>query len=244
MARSGQVILSCLLLSVTCFIGGQAAQAALYSSPKPPHVIFRDVITSIKEGGAVVPGVVGRLVSVVLLHPLDSLKTRVQTISTASRRTAEVAVFRGGSPMQGIFPAMLGHVPNGLFTCIGYEMWREILRENAPSLPFRAKVMISAFMGDLTGHLWLTPMEVLKVQIQSGRHQNFPAAFAAAARTGPGAFFQGYAAQVARDVPFRALQVLAAPKTASDRRVLRFAYTRQYNFCCFRRTPSPALRPS
>jgi hypothetical protein len=117
--------------------------------------------------------------------------------------------------MGGILPAVIGHVPNGLFTCLGYEMWREILRDNAPTLPFRAKVLISAVMGDITGHIWLTPMEVLKVQLQSGRFQSFRAAASAAASVGPGAFFQGYSAQLARDVPFRALQ--APPLLSSCR---------------------------
>ena len=206
MGRQECTVMIAFILSIAFVMDAHAAQASL-AAPRAPINIVRDVIKTIKEGEALVPGVVGRFVSVVLLHPLDSLKTRVHTISTATRRTAEVAAFRGGSPFQGVVPSVLGHVPNGLFTCIGYEVWREILRDNAPDLPFRAKVLISAVMGDLTGHLWLTPMEVLKVQLQAGRHQSFGAAFAAAARAGPGAFYQGYLAHISRDLPFRALQV-------------------------------------
>ena len=209
-----------------------------------------------------------------ILHPLDSLKVRAQTISATSRRTAEVstrlslhrwtiyilvsfvswfaagltqghqvAIYRGGSPFAGIVPSLLGHVPNGLFTCLGYEIWRELLTERAPNLPFRAKVgttegamlcmqtltpalgvcrilqhtfrrlvshklvratahdpcrsthppqvMLSAVMGDLTGHLWLTPMELLKVQLQTGAQPSLAAAAAAAAGQGPQGFFRG-----------------------------------------------------
>ncbi len=49
---------------------------------------FKDVLSSTKE--TAVPGMLGRLCSVLMLHPLDTMKTRAQVLSLESRRLTEV----------------------------------------------------------------------------------------------------------------------------------------------------------
>lgn len=165
-----------------------------------------EVVTSLTD--SVTPGALGRLASVLVLHPLDSMKTRAQVISMQSRRTMETAIIRSRVDYKGVIPAVLGQVPNGLLTCVGYELWKDTLTDLFPKMDARTKTVTSAVLGDLCGHAWSVPAEVLKCQIISGFHSNAGSAVLRLAKQGPGAFYKGYRGQVMRDVPYRALQLV------------------------------------
>ena len=57
---------------------------------------FKEVVSSTRE--TAVPGMLGRLCSVLILHPLDTMKTRAQILSLATRRTTEVQKCSNRSP--------------------------------------------------------------------------------------------------------------------------------------------------
>jgi len=93
-----------------------------------------EVMATIRETAA--PGALGRFASVLVLHPLDTLKTRVQLVSSVSRRTTETAVYRAPGVFGGAAPAIGGQVVNAMLTCVGYELWKGWSKELAPvSMP-------------------------------------------------------------------------------------------------------------
>lgn len=167
---------------------------------------FQKIFSGIKD--TIAPGVFGRFASVLVLHPLDTVKIRSQVVSTASRRTAETAVYRSPAVYGGILPAIAGQVPHGILTCFGYEIWKEFLLEKVPDMDRRLRSCVCAVLGDLTGHLWLTPMEVLKTQLQVGMHRSFGDAVSTTSQKGFSAFYKGYSGQVASAVPYRVLQLV------------------------------------
>lgn len=89
-----------------------------------------EIMASMKDTAA--PGALGRFASVLALHPLDTLKTRAQVVSSASRRTAETAVYRSPGVFGGAAPAIGGQVVNAMLTCVGYELWKGWSKEFAP----------------------------------------------------------------------------------------------------------------
>jgi hypothetical protein len=78
------------------------------------------------------PGALGRFASVLVLHPLDTLKTRAQVVSSVSRRTAETAIYRSPGVLSGAGPAVAGQIVNAMLTCAGYELWKGWSRDFAP----------------------------------------------------------------------------------------------------------------
>jgi hypothetical protein len=120
-----------------------------------------------------VPGALGRFASVLILHPLDTLKTRAQVVSTASRRTTTTAIYRSPGLFGGATPAIAGQIVNALLTCVGYELWKEILKDSS-QLDARTRTVVCAVVGDITGHLLLAPAEVIERQLQLSLHTNMP----------------------------------------------------------------------
>lgn len=162
---------------------------------------------------------VARGVSVLAMYPLDTLKSRVQHASLSSLPPLDAlrAALTRGSLFSGVLSTMVGQIPYGALTFGSYEVYKDVLRERIRSRKLRWAV--AAVLGDLTGSLWLTPSEVIKQQLQTaaagggGAVNGAPANVAEAIarvwrRKGPRGFYQGYSGQVARDVPFRAIQLL------------------------------------
>ena len=79
------------------------------------------------------PGALGRFTSVMVLHPLDTFKTRAQVVSSASRRTVVTAVYRSPGVFGGAGAAMLGQIANAMLTCAGYELWKDWSTQFAPA---------------------------------------------------------------------------------------------------------------
>ena len=109
---------------------------------------------------------------------------------------------------RGVFGSLAGQIPYGMLTFGTYEVYKSKLLEAFPeSNPFPLYVA-SAIMGDLTGSFWLCPSEVIKQQVQGGMHASLGAAVRSILKSsGPGGFYRGYAGQIMRDVPFRAVQL-------------------------------------
>lgn len=72
----------------------------------------------------------------------------------------------------------------------------------------RARTVLCAVMGDITGHLILAPTEVVKAQMQMRLHTNVVTAAGAVLSKGPASWFRGYGGMLMRDVPYRALQII------------------------------------
>eukprot|EP00960_Hanusia_phi_P057933 763720-Hanusia_phi.AAC.4 len=187
----------------------------------------KNILDSIKDSAFA--GASGRFVSVLVLHPVDTIKTRAQVVSLESKRTAVTAVYRSSGSMAGVAPSLLGNVANGLTTCLGFEVWRRITLDVFPSMDrtlntvgATARCIVSAVLGDITGHVLLAPCEVLKTRSQLRMHSNLGQGALHMLRGGIGEFYRGYPAMLLRDVPYRALQLVLF-----DEMLRRFAKYKQ-----------------
>ncbi|KAF6003393.1 hypothetical protein F1559_004309 [Cyanidiococcus yangmingshanensis] len=161
---------------------------------------------------------VARAVATVVMFPLDTLKTRLQSASSArlSSRDALRAVWTQGRFYNGLGSTLVGQVPYGALTFGTYECYKQLLEDlDVPSR--RLRWVLAAVLGDLTGSLWLTPSELIKQQLQNMHSSGTVAAQSTSAwrvfrqcwqQYGIAGLYRGYSGQVARDVPFRAIQLL------------------------------------
>lgn len=94
-----------------------------------------------------------------------------------------------------------------MLTFGAYETLRTKFRVTLRDYPDWLQLIIAAAMGDTIGSLWLTPSEVIKSKTQAGVYASPMAAVGATAKTGLGGFYQGYSAALARDIPFRMIQL-------------------------------------
>ncbi|KAK1862759.1 hypothetical protein I4F81_005326 [Pyropia yezoensis] len=153
-------------------------------------------------------GAVAQAAVIAALLPLDALKTRLQIMHTTRPSVVRSSLAVAGDWYAGLLPAVVGALPYGALTFGSYEVAKEVLAERAPGLPRRRRLVLAACIGDAVGSLWLAPAEVVKQKLQTGMYPNAATAVRVMARTdGPGAFYQGYWALLARDLPARAVQL-------------------------------------
>ncbi|GAB0489421.1 hypothetical protein MMPV_000640 [Pyropia vietnamensis] len=153
-------------------------------------------------------GAVAQAAVISALLPLDALKTRLQIMHTTRPSVVRSSLAASGDWYAGLLPAVVGALPYGALTFGSYEVAKEVLAERAPGLPRRRRLVLAACIGDAVGSLWLAPAEVIKQKLQTGVYPNAATAVRVMARAdGPGAFYQGYWALLARDLPARAVQL-------------------------------------
>lgn len=148
---------------------------------------------------ALLSSTTARLLTILVLNPLDASKARLQT-SVATSPLALRAVSRG-PPLAGLTPALLAHAPAGLLAFLLYSRFTASLAKSnrAPWLPVP---IAAACLADTLTALWLAPLETVKLRVQTAA---FPSAVSALRA---GALWNGVVAQVARDVPCRVLHLL------------------------------------
>jgi solute carrier family 25 (mitochondrial S-adenosylmethionine transporter), member 26 len=84
----------------------------------------------------------------------------------------------------------------------------EVFAKKFSAVPKTLAIILSACIGDSVGSLVLTPAEVVKSKTQAGLYSSSTAAISAIyRRAGLRGFYQGYAAALCRDLPFRAIQL-------------------------------------
>jgi hypothetical protein len=152
-----------------------------------------------------IAGGVARGVAVGTLFPVDSVKTKMQVGKPVSFKISDI----GHEHFKGFRAAILGQIPYGMLVFGTYETLKaKIFARNhdAPKIPVYVGC---AMAGDVVGSVWLTPSEIIKQRLQSGVDRDaVSAARAIYAQRGLGGFYAGFSGLVARDLPYRALQVL------------------------------------
>ncbi|EME29204.1 mitochondrial carrier (BOU / S-adenosylmethionine carrier) [Galdieria sulphuraria] len=158
-------------------------------------------------------GAVARGVSVFAMYPIDTIKTRLQL--ETSRGVANYwhslrkALSKPKYLYWGVVSTLIGQVPYGMLTFGSYEIYKSWLTGSLRASS-RLVIVLAAIMGDLTGSLWLCPSEVVKSRLQAGQYSNTLDAIRKIFMTqGLKGFYQGYVGQIARDIPFRAIQLLS-----------------------------------
>jgi hypothetical protein len=173
-------------------------EAATVVAVAPPVALpAGDVLKSALAGG------LASALSTSLMHPIDTIKTRVQA-STLSfpeviAKLPEIGV-RG--VYRGSIPAILGQFSShGLRTGI-FEASKLVLINFAPNLPEIQVQSIASFCSTLLGTAVRIPCEVLKQRLQAGMFNNVGEAIVGTwKQDGPSGFFRGTGATLCREVP-------------------------------------------
>lgn len=176
----------------------------------PIRNIFRDIHSTVKTyRPELLTSATARLISILVLNPLDAAKSRLQ-VSTASSPLALRAVRSGNplaidsvrsggaSPFAGVFAAMLAHSPGSVLAFVAYA-----------SLKSRFSALSAAAAADAMVALWLAPFEAAKLRVQTGMAENLMGGL------GKGGVFMGLGAQIVRDVPFRLMHLIAYDRVSS-----------------------------
>ncbi|PXF43142.1 putative S-adenosylmethionine carrier 2, chloroplastic [Gracilariopsis chorda] len=165
-------------------------------------------------------GAIGRTAQISSTFPIDTIKIRVQvsglsasagSSSSPAPTTAIsrlVSAVKRGNLYGGVSVSLMGQVPYGMLTFGIYETIKGIFANSqVQTLPQWAQTALAASIGDAVGSLWLTPSEVVKSKTQAGMYNNASSTIRALSKQGIGAFYQGYSAALARDIPFRVIQL-------------------------------------
>lgn len=170
-------------------------------------------------------GGVGGSTGDVLMHSLDTVKTRQQgapnTLKYATMSDAYVTIFREEGFRRGLYggiaPAFMGSLPGTVIFFGTYEYSKRHLIDMG--CPDHLAYLTGGLVGDLFASIIYVPSEVLKTRLQlQGRYNNpffksgynyrgtIDATRTIIRREGPAALFHGYKATIMRDLPFSALQ--------------------------------------
>uniref|UniRef100_A0A7C9A181 EF-hand domain-containing protein n=1 Tax=Opuntia streptacantha TaxID=393608 RepID=A0A7C9A181_OPUST len=138
-----------------------------------------------------------------LLHPVDTIKTRVQTSALSFPEViARVPQIGVQGLYRGSIPAILGQfTSHGLRTGI-FEASKLVLINVAPNLPEIQVQSLASFCSTLLGTATRIPCEVLKQRLQAGLFDNVGNAIVGTwQQDGLKGFFRGTGVTLCREVP-------------------------------------------
>ncbi|KAF6150521.1 hypothetical protein GIB67_030322 [Kingdonia uniflora] len=172
--------------------------ATVVAVAPPVEIPAGSVMKSALAGG------LASALSTSLLHPVDSIKTRVQA-STLSfpELIAKLPQIGVQGLYRGCIPAIFGQfTSHGLRTGI-FEASKLVLINVAPTLPEIQVQSIASFCSTIMGTAVRIPCEVMKQRLQAGIFDNVGEAFFGTLRQdGVKGFFRGTGATLCREVPF------------------------------------------
>ncbi|XP_028782625.1 mitochondrial substrate carrier family protein C-like [Neltuma alba] len=172
--------------------------ATLVAVPPPVEIPAGSVLRSALAGG------LSCALSCSLLHPVDSIKTRVQASTLSFPEIISKLPQIGARGLyRGSIPAILGQFSShGLRTGI-FEASKLVLIKVAPTLPDIQVQSISSFCSTFLGTAVRIPCEVLKQRLQAGLFDNVGEAIVGTwHQDGLRGFFRGTGATLCREVPF------------------------------------------
>jgi len=167
---------------------------------------------------AAIAGALASGSSTALMHPMDTLKTKIQaTVGAGPGMKAfikSIPQIGARNLYRGIIPATVGAASGHGFRTATYEVACKLL---APLtlMPLITEIQIQGFgsgLGTLVGTTVRIPCEVLKQRLQTGQHDNAIEAFKAVTKNGPRGLFAGTAATLSREVPFYVIGLVAYEK--------------------------------
>lgn len=148
-----------------------------------------------------IASVAAGFLSRIALHPLDTIKCRVQYLrGTPSASNLASFVFRDGfrNLYRGLAPALLGVMPFSLVYMPGYTAASRVLGPGP----------LAGAAAGLLGSVVKCPVDTVKKRLQSGVHSGFFSAVRAVKREGRGVggFYGGWSATIAYDINYSMLQ--------------------------------------
>eukprot|EP00873_Tetraselmis_striata_P006352 jgi/Tetstr1/426616/TSEL_016893.t1 len=186
-------------------------------------VLLSDTVRHICAGTA------ARTMAQVFVHPLDTVKTRMQvsnkTKSLTTWKASSVTFTIRGRPHEmrpnifchgvrdvymGVSGALLGTIPTALVYFMTYENSSKFLGEHLPAEWGQARHVLSASAGALTSAFLRVPTDTIRHRVQAYMHPNvFDAAITIVRQKGIGGLYSGFAPTLCRDVPEIAIQFTA-----------------------------------
>ncbi|RNF25582.1 mitochondrial carrier protein [Trypanosoma conorhini] len=120
---------------------------------------------------SLVAGGAAGLVVDLVLYPIDTIKTRLQSKTGFS----QAGGFRG--VYKGLSAVAIGSVPGGAAFFVGYDLTkRALLEDDAASSPSTLRRLtsqaVAAMAGETSACLTRVPTEMVKQQLQAGHHHN------------------------------------------------------------------------
>lgn len=152
-------------------------------------------------------GLAGSAVDFVLF-PLDTLKTRAQSLPVApDLASAARAGVQWRSFYAGLASTMAGSFPSAAVFFAAYEGSKALLEPQLPSYLHALSHAVSASLANVAACTVRVPFEVVKQRLQAGVQRSTQAAVGELWRSGGfGAFYTGYASTVLREIPFDSVQ--------------------------------------
>ncbi|XP_047048799.1 mitochondrial substrate carrier family protein C-like [Lolium rigidum] len=172
--------------------------ATLVAIPPPVEISTGNVLKSALAGG------LASALSTSMLHPIDTMKTRVQASTLSFPELISKLPQIGIQGLyRGSIPAILGQFSShGLRTGI-FEASKLILVRVAPTLPEIQVQSLASFCSTILGTVVRIPCEVLKQRLQAGIFDNVGEAIVGTMqKDGIRGFFRGTGATLCREVPF------------------------------------------
>ncbi|CAI5495382.1 unnamed protein product [Closterium sp. Naga37s-1] len=163
--------------------------------------------TSAPAGSVIKSALAGGLasgLSTCLMHPLDTIKTRVQASSAS---LSEVVRSVPSIGIQGLYrgapPAILGQFASHGVRTGAYEASKMLLTSMLPNLTEYQVQPVASLCSTVLGTALRIPCEVLKQQLQAGLYSSTGAALKATLKEGGvKGLFRGTTATLCREVPF------------------------------------------
>ncbi|KAA8497244.1 putative S-adenosylmethionine carrier 2, chloroplastic [Porphyridium purpureum] len=160
-----------------------------------------------------------RLAAIVLLFPLDTLKSNLQ-LQASSGRKLRAALRKSVPVFRGLPQGIAAHVPGGVLAFLLYDLLDHSVlgkasngnatEPNGSTRPLRS--FAAACVADFLVSFWVVPFEQWKVKLQTGSYMG---------KASMASTYQGWFTHVKRDFAFRALQLVIY------NRALRAAETRK-----------------
>jgi len=158
-------------------------------------------VNTVKESRRhLVAAAAARSVSIFVMFPIDTIKTRIQMELPNP--------FRLEGSFNGVGGSLIGQVPYGVLTFGSYELYKKTFLNKFPNTKPVLLYALAAICGDVTGSGWVCPSEVVKQKTQAGMYASTGDAIRSIwASKGFGGFYEGYFGGLARDIPFRVAQL-------------------------------------
>ncbi|XP_064473879.1 mitochondrial S-adenosylmethionine carrier protein-like [Ornithodoros turicata] len=137
----------------------------------------------------------------VILYPLDTLKTRLQSQQGFWKAGGFSKIY------SGLASAALGSAPSSaLFFCT-YEGMKKLLHSRTHTIPDPAIHCIAAAFGEVAACIVRVPVDIVKQRTQANSKQTSWQTFRTVLYTeGVRGFYRGYCTTVAREIPFAFIQ--------------------------------------